>query len=230
MNTLIVGASRGFGLELVRVSLQRGDRVVAVVREPNDALAVLAREFGSALVLERADVGDEAQLATIAQRLTGSPAGAVDRLVYNAATHLEQDRGDLLGAVADDVLRTIDINAVGAVRALKHLRPLVVAGGLIVLVSSEAGSIEQCWRDSEYGYCMSKAALNMFARLLEVRERKRATGVSIRTVHPGWLRTDMGGPNAHDSPREAALEFLTLLDQPVTDRIYTDRHGQILPW
>ena len=230
MNTLIVGASRGLGFELVRASLERGDRVVAVVREPSERLIALARESGSALVLERADVGDEAQLAAVAERLIGQSAGKLDRLVYNAAIHLEQDRGDLLGAIVDDVLRTIDINTVGAVRALKHLRPLVVDGGQVVLISSEAGSIEQCWRDSEYGYCMSKAALNMFARLLEVRERKRETGVTVHTVHPGWLRTDMGGPNADDSPREAAIELLTFLDHPVTDRIYTDRRGRVMPW
>jgi NAD(P)-dependent dehydrogenase (short-subunit alcohol dehydrogenase family) len=229
MNTLVVGASRGLGLELVRASLERGDRVVALYQNSSDGLTEPGERFSEALEICPADVRREEDLAAAAARLA-SYAGRVQRLIYNAAIHLERDRGDLLSANVDDIALTLDVNTVGAVRALKHLRPLLAADGTVVLISSEAGSIGQCWRDSEYGYCMSKAALNMLARLLELREKRRSPQVQVRTIHPGWLRTDMGGPNADDSPREAALELLALLDAAAAASIYTDRHGQVMPW
>jgi NAD(P)-dependent dehydrogenase (short-subunit alcohol dehydrogenase family) len=79
---------------------------------------------------------------------------------------------------------------------------------------------------------MSKAALNMLARLLGNRERQRGTGVRVLALHPGWIRTDMGGPNAHLSPEEAARDVYDLLE--VRSREdgppFVDRLGEALPW
>ena len=81
--------------------------------------------------------------------------------VYNAAgVSFLHERVDIENANPDDVLATLDVNAVGAVRAMKHLGRFVKNGGLVTLISSEAGSLTDNWRGSEYGYCMSKAAVN----------------------------------------------------------------------
>ena len=105
-------------------------------------------------------------------------------------------------------------------RTVKHLGRFVAPGGLLVLISSEAGSIGKNWRPSEYGYCMSKAALNMFSQLLSVRENQRESGIQVIVLHPGWMRTDMGGPNADISADEAAAQIVKTLSA---------RHGQLGP-
>ncbi len=250
MHSIVVGAGRGLGLALVANLLKDGHHVVALHKQRSAGLDGLAKDSGDRLLLLQADVTQETTMREAAERLRAvtsnalpgsatapvsaasdsAPAAGFDQIIYNAAVHLEHGGPDVLASTIDDVSRTLDVNSVGAVRTVKHLRPLLRDGGQLVLISSEAGSIGQCWRESEYGYCMSKAALNMFARLLEVRELNRKSGVDVRAVHPGWLRTDMGGPNAHDSAEDAARELLETLARPRTTSLYTDRHGEPLPY
>ena len=89
--------------------------------------------------------------------------------------------------------------------------PLLEESGRATLVniSSEAGSVGKCWRDVGFGYCMSKAALNMQSRILE--KYLASKGIKVFAVHPGWMRTDMGGANADIAPREAAQGILKLV-------------------
>lgn len=231
MNVLVVGANRGLGLELVRHYLAEGHRVVALNRGSSAEYEALAGD--TRLQTLRADVSDEESLRQAASELNKA---SLDLLIFNAAIHLEQAREDILLSNADDVLQTLDANAVGAVRVVKHLRSLLKDDGQLVLISSEAGSIGQCWRGSEYGYCMSKAALNMFAHLMQKREQQMGSGVRVSAIHPGWLRTDMGGQDAHDSAQDAAQEILELLQskrpavQETGAGIYTDRTGKVMPW
>jgi NAD(P)-dependent dehydrogenase (short-subunit alcohol dehydrogenase family) len=153
-------------------------------------------------------------------------------LVYNAAIHLEHERLDIEQSSPDAMLETLDVNAVGAARTVKHFRRFLSNDGLLLFISSEAGSIGNAKRASEYGYCMSKAALNMFAKLLANREQKLGTGVQVVAVHPGWMRTDMGGASADISAEEAAQTLLaTLAARPRSGApMFIDRQGQALPW
>ncbi|HWA72723.1 MAG TPA: SDR family NAD(P)-dependent oxidoreductase [Polyangiaceae bacterium] len=227
---LIVGASRGLGLSLARTLCAAGDRVSAIAQRAEAKHAALEAEYGGRLRYLHADVRSERELRAAAESLDTSTR--FDVLVYNAAIHLEHERPDIVEAAMDDLLETLDVNAVGAARSVKHFRRFLSDSGLLLFVSSEAGSIGNAGRPSEYGYCMSKAALNMLAKLLSNREQKLGSGVQIVAMHPGWMRTDMGGAQAHLSAEEAAESIVkTLAERPARGApMFVDRNGQALPW
>lgn len=228
-HVLIVGASRGLGLALVRFALSQSCRVTAIARGAASPLRAAGGPGDGKLAVALADVRSDDELRRAAAELSGS---RFDAIVYNAAIHPERGETDIEQSSSDEVLATLDVNAVGAARVARHFRPLLAPGGLLAFISSEAGSITDCGRTTEYGYCMSKAALNMLARLLENRERQRGTGVRVVSVHPGWIRTDMGGPNAHLSPEEAARDLWKLLETRAVESgpPFVDRLGEALPW
>lgn len=227
---LIVGASRGLGLTLARAVTDRGARVTAVAQRPDATQQALQGTLGERLRFLHANVRSEPELQAAANSLPEDTR--FDVLVYNAAVHLEHERPDIEQSSPEDLLETLDVNAVGAARTVKHFRRFVANDGLLVFISSEAGSIGNAGRATEYGYCMSKAALNMLAKLLSNRENKLETGVQVVAIHPGWMRTDMGGAQAHISAEEAAHAILDTLSarQRNGAPMFIDRTGQALPW
>jgi NAD(P)-dependent dehydrogenase (short-subunit alcohol dehydrogenase family) len=227
---LIVGASRGLGLALVETLARQGERVTGLVQ--HDATRGLEGSGAAAPRFLKADVRSDAELKMASGAL--APDTRFDVIVYNAAVHLEHERSDIEQASAEAALDTLDVNAVGALRAVKYFRRFLANDGALVFISSEAGSIGAAKRSCEYGYCMSKAALNMLAKLLENRERQLGSKVQVSTIHPGWMRTDMGGPTAHISADEAAEAIVATLstrraaasDAP----LFIDRLGNALDW
>ncbi|HEY6727245.1 MAG TPA: SDR family NAD(P)-dependent oxidoreductase, partial [Polyangiaceae bacterium] len=161
---LIVGASRGLGEGLARLALERGSTVTAVVRS-RAALAALGSTSARLTLLE-ADVRSEPEI----ERASRGVNTSFDVIIYNAAVHLEHDRRDVEACDPEALAATFDVNATGAVRTVKWFRRWLKPRGLLVFISSEAGGITTAWRTSEFGYCMSKAALNMFAKLVANRE------------------------------------------------------------
>jgi NAD(P)-dependent dehydrogenase (short-subunit alcohol dehydrogenase family) len=101
---------------------------------------------------------------------------------------------------------------------------------LIVNISSEAGSIGNCWRSAEFGYCMSKAALNMQSKILQ--NNLGPQGFKVLAIHPGWMQTDMGGAQADIHPDVSAQGIfeLALKEWKPEDAIYMDYQGNVLPW
>jgi NAD(P)-dependent dehydrogenase (short-subunit alcohol dehydrogenase family) len=225
---MVVGASRGLGLALVRLALPQARQVTTTVRTRSAQMDALVRHEANNLRVLEADVCSEASLEAASKQLDGAPP--LDVLIYNAAIHLEHDCRDIETAVTEDMLATLDVNAVGAARSVKHFRRHLRPGGLLALISSEAGSIGDAGRQSEYGYCMSKAALNMLAKLLSTRELRRDSGVRVLAIHPGWVRTDMGGKNADLSPEESATDLLRTLNARLQGDgpLYVDRFGKAL--
>jgi len=223
---LIVGASRGLGEALVRLALARGAQVSAVVRS-RAALAEL-EATSPRLAILTADVRSEHELRQAAEQM----ASQVDAIVYNAAVHLEQNRLDIEDCDPEALSSTFDVNATGAVRTTKWFRRCLKPAGALVFISSEAGGISEAWRTSEYGYCMSKAALNMFAKLIANREAAQGSGVKVFALHPGWVRTDMGGQNAELGADESAAAVLDTiarcLDTPGPN--FVDRFGAPMDW
>ena len=216
---------------MMRILLEQQTRVVGIVRELSEDLVGVGARYGERCRFAAADVRSEPALARVAAELPKDTA--FDALIYNAAVHFEQDRRDLLDCRIDDALQTLDVNCLGALRSIKHLRPFVVPRGLIVLVSSEAGSIAENWRPSEFGYCMSKAALNMLSQLLRVREEQAQSGIRVVALHPGWFRSDMGGPNAESGVAESALDIVrTLRERHGADDgpPFVDRFGKAMAW
>jgi NAD(P)-dependent dehydrogenase (short-subunit alcohol dehydrogenase family) len=209
------------------VALRESARVTAIARGVNPALEALRAEHAAALQIGLADVRSDAELCAVAEGLGGE---RFDGIVYNAAIHRGGD--DIEAASADDMLATLDVNAIGAAQVVRYFRARLAPGGLLAFISSETGSIEDSGRASEYGYCMSKAALNMFAKLMANREKQRGSGVQVLALHPGWIRTDMGGPRAHLAPDEAARDVWRLLQRRASEAgpLFVDRLGEPLAW
>lgn len=185
---LIVGASRGLGLGLVREYLNRGWRVIATERRPGSS-AALAALSTDALTIEALDINDEAAIASLAERLTGT---SLDLLYINAG--VSDDSTVPIGRVAtaefDRVMRT---NALGPMRVLERLSNVVAQRGTVAVMSSALGSVSSEPSAGYDVYGASKAALNRLMRGYAVRSGGDRT---LLLVMPGWVKTDMGGDEA----------------------------------
>ena len=139
----------------------------------------------------------------------------------------------LENADLDECLPVYDVNAVGPLRVVKAFLPLIKKSGqgLIVNISSESGSIGDARRNKEFDYCMSKAALNMATKLLD--NYLSGEGIRVIAVHPGWMRTDMGGQNADLDPYETSVRLAELFagfDRTDRNLIFMDNEGRTLSW
>ncbi len=216
---VIIGASRGIGLELARQLAARGEEVTATTRGACEALAEAGCE-----VVEGIDVTSDES----AERLAGALAdGGVDVLVCNAGL-LISDTLESLNF--DDALRQYMVNALGPVRMTRALLPLMKEGGKIGVVTSRVGSLGDNTSGGNYGYRMSKAAANMAAVNLAVELRAR--GIAVAALHPGYVRTEMTGGHGNISPEAAARGLILRLDELSMETTGTFWHadGQRLPW
>jgi NAD(P)-dependent dehydrogenase (short-subunit alcohol dehydrogenase family) len=204
MNVVVTGANRGIGLELVRQLLARGEHVEAACRRPDDARELLA----TGARLHAVDVADGASVVAFAAALGDTP---IDLVINNAGVF-----GDMRQRLADfnyeAATRTFEVNALGALRVSQALLPNLRrgTGKKLAYISSVLGSISNTNAPDHLAYRVSKAALNMIARSIafELRDDQILSIV----VHPGWVRTAMGGPNAPTSPAEAAEAILAQID------------------
>ena len=227
---LITGAARGLGLAMTRQLLERGFGSHALVRAESEGLRELQSRQPERLSLYVADVTDEASIqrtfAAVAER-----CGQLDAIVNNAVIYLDGSRPGIEDADLSICARTFEVNAVGPLRVAKYGLPLLRKGKrkLLVNVSSEAGSIGDCRRKTEYAYCMSKSALNMGSKLLQ--NHLEPEGVKVLVLHPGWFNSSGKGP-APISAEEAAVKVLeTILKPHALDApMYVDPSGKPLPW
>lgn len=181
----ILGASRGIGLGLVREFRSRGWQVIASERSHSDPLHAAADE---GVQIVTADVTDPASYAALP-----IADSSLDAIIVNAgitgAAHQSAEK-----ATAEEVAHVMMTNAFGPARAAKALLPKLRDGGTLGFMSSLMGSIT----DSSGGYELyrsSKAALNMLAKGI-AEQNAGPRGVEVLSLHPGWVQTDMGGPNA----------------------------------
>lgn len=232
---IITGAARGLGLEIAKKHLELGDMVWACIRRRNSSIGFLQEKYGERLQLLFCDLGDSRQVKN-AWKIFAQANIKVD-LVYNVAgTAFVEERTVLSETDIDKCLPVFNINALGILRVLKETVPYLQKGSVVINVTSEAGSIAACPRSREYGYCMSKAAANMASRLFDNQYRKE--GIRTLCVHPGWVKTDMGGKEAMESenaiwPRESAEAIVKLAlkaDQIPEHVMYLDYRGKELPW
>jgi NAD(P)-dependent dehydrogenase (short-subunit alcohol dehydrogenase family) len=226
---VITGAGRGLGYRLAEQYLQRGATVFGLEKAggPHD----LSREYGDRFRALECDIVDEDLVRRAAEEVAGL-VPSVDLLINNAAIYHEKPFTEANEFDADLARRTFDVNAVGPLLVTKHFLRLVLAGSgkTIVYISSEAGSISQCWRDREYAYCMSKAAVNMQSVILQNRVRDQ--GVKVLAIHPGWMRTEMGGPDADIDPAEAAGAIIETIERNSSPGgpAYLDNAGNPMQW
>ena len=202
---LITGASRGLGLALARHYAGKGWRVIACTR----ADIMPADENG--LEWRRLDVASPASITELAAGLAGRP---LDLVINNAA--IRGDTGGLATLDPDDFIEVMRVNALAPLLMACALLPNIEAGRgrVIANISSRAGSIAEGMigdDDGDYAYRCSKAALNMATAKLALD--LKAEGIAVLALHPGWVRTDMGGTEAEIAVSDSAAALQGLIDR-----------------
>lgn len=230
-NILITGAGQGLGLALTKRFIEAGYFVVAGFFSSSENLSNLPDNWKEKLMTVPIDVTNEAEVTKAAVK-TANRIGSLDILINNAGIHLEQAYLPLEEIDFNSALTTFQVNTLGPLRVAKHFCKLLDQGSqkLLVNISSEAGSISDCWRDREYDYCMSKAALNMQSKIMQNYLKPR--GIKVLDLHPGWMRTEMGGAEADITPEEAAAGIFNLTQTKwrLDDGMYFDYTGKPLSW
>jgi NAD(P)-dependent dehydrogenase (short-subunit alcohol dehydrogenase family) len=228
---LVTGSNRGLGLAWTRQCAARGWRVVATCRDPDSAadLRTLALQHPGVSV-HQLDVTAPDQIADLAARFQDD---ALDLLVNNAAVYFEHWAQDGVGSIDYDAWQeTFRVNTLGPMRVTEAFLPHLSRGNrpLILAISSDMGSIAGIDTPRNYAYRSSKAALNatMHGLALELQPR----GIGVLLLHPGWVRTRMGGPSAATTPEESVQGMLALADSFTLhlSGAFLRHDGTRLPW
>lgn len=209
MRILITGAARGLGAHLTDQALQRGHFVYAGIRteSASDAMKELVLRFPEHIQFLKMDVTKEyeiEQASFFIRRAGRGLDGVINNAAFFAGRDIPAQELDLA-----QIQKSMDVNVGGPVRVIKYFLPLLreSASACIINLSSESGSVSLA-RANDYPYSMSKAALNMYTEQLARSEEK----IRIYAVHPGWMRTDMGGAGAPIDPADTAEKILNLLE------------------
>lgn len=225
---LIVGASRGLGLAIAAEFLDRGWNVVGTVRDPaaRTGLHELADRSSGRVSVEHLDIDEPGHLAPLHDRLADRE---LDVLFVNAGTTQHADTP--IGQVpAADFARVMTTNALSPLHVMEALQDLVPEGGLIGAMSSGQGSITNNTTGMRELYRGSKAALNMFVRSFATRQS--GTGRAFVLMAPGWIRTELGGPEAPFTIEENVPRVVDVLLSRLgaSGLAYLDYHGRTVPW
>ncbi|KVU52303.1 SDR family NAD(P)-dependent oxidoreductase [Burkholderia cepacia] len=225
---LLVAASRGLGLAMAEQFLSKGWSVTGTVREGSGRTRLhdLADRFDGRLDIETLDICEPAQLAALRERLSGR---RFDMLFVNAGTTNEPT--ETIGEVTtDEFMRVMVTNALAPMRVIETLQDRVTADGLIGAMSSGQGSVANNVSGMREVYRGSKAALNQFMRSFAARQADTRRAMVL--MAPGWVRTELGGPDARLTIEESVP---SLVDVLVAKRArpgleYLDYLGRTVPW
>lgn len=214
MHVVITGANRGIGKALAEAARARGDTVTGTARRPTGDLLPL-------------DVTDSASVRALAEHLSGRP---IDLLVCNAGVY--PDKGQRLedGYGPEIWAEAFAVNVTGVFLTVQALLPnLQRAAGRIAILSSIMAS-DSLAPGGSYAYRASKAAALNLGRNLAVDLAPR--GIAVGIYHPGWVRTEMGGPAAEIDPADAARGLLARFDAlgPDTSGCFEDYTGRPIPF
>ncbi len=202
----IVGASRGLGLALAEEYLNRGWNVVATVRgSGHTGLHSLAERAKGRLEIETCDINEPSQVAALHDRLKSRK---FDLLFVNAG--VANDAGETIATVStEDFIRVMVTNALSPMRFIEAFQDVVPASGTIGVMSSILGSVGENTYGLWEAYRGSKAALNTFMRSFSARHPDDPRALLL--IAPGWVRTDMGGPQADLSIDESIPKVVDLI-------------------
>lgn len=233
----VTGGDRGLGLELVKGLLKMGYHVFAgTFMTDLPDLTQLSGEYPDQLELIRLDVSnlDSVNAASACIR---EKTDYLNLLINNAG--IVKDRSQTMEEEMfyEDMLNLFNVNALGTLRVTKSVIDLLMAGTpkLLVNISSAAASIGGVTRKNQYGYTMSKAAINMQSKL--IYNTYHDQGLEVRAVHPGWMRTSLFGDisimkDAPFEPEEAAALILKSVFEPLQEEghIFTENDGTPMPY
>ncbi|MBI3420346.1 MAG: SDR family oxidoreductase [Proteobacteria bacterium] len=234
-SVLITGANRGLGLEFVRQYLAEGWNVHACARHLSSEFQVLAKKFGT-LSIHVLDVTDHAAVTALAKQLSAAP---LDVLINNAGIYGPDDNfsgtGQNLASMDYDLWRKVfEVNTLAPYKVTQSFAPHLEKGGQkkVVMLTSEMGSISEM-KDSGMAstcYQTSKAALNMEG--VSLAAELKAKGIAVLLLHPGWVKTDMGGQGAPLSPKESIKGLRKVIaNSNLRDTgSYRDYAGRKLEW
>ncbi|OIQ93313.1 C-factor [mine drainage metagenome] len=228
-SVLIIGASRGLGLGLAAEFVARGWHVVASVRQPAqaEALRALASANPGQLAIETVDIDRREQVVALGERL----AGRTFDIVFVNAGIMGPKHQRAEEATREEIGQLFTTNAIAPVALarlfLDRIRP---QGGVLAFMSSRLGSVGDNVEGGTELYRASKAALNSLTRGLAAELRDRP--ITVLSLHPGWVRTDMGGASA---PLDVATSTRGLVDVVIGRRgsrrhVFLDYSGAEIPW
>lgn len=227
---LITGANRGIGLEFARQYVRSGWDVYAATRRPGDAeeLTDLRQQNKTSLHILKMDITDEDTIDQSYEELR-SRVDSLDLLLNNAGVYGSNEEFDRLTPL--DFLSVFETNCVGAFQVTQTFLPAVQAAtGKVVFVTSLMGSVDDNRSGGSYPYRVSKAALNMLGKTFH--EDYADEGIHSLLLHPGWVKTRMGGSGAKISPEESVegmREVIENLDHEMSGQ-FRQYDGEKLPW
>lgn len=207
---LVTGANRGLGLEFVKQLNNQGWRVFACCRNPTDAdsLLQLVQASGGKISVHALAVDNSAHVSQLVETLKDQ---AVDLLINNAGMYLG-GTGERFGSSAsEEWLKVFQTNTIAPLKMAEAFVENVAQSELKIIanITSKMGSLGDNTSGGAYMYRSSKAALNMVVKSMALDLEPQ--GIKVALLHPGWVKTDMGGPNALISPQQSVAGMLKIL-------------------
>ncbi len=226
-SVLLIGASRGLGFAMVEELLKRGDKVMATGRESSkDSLYRLAEKYPESLEVETADITLPEQVEALHERLR---ARHFDLLFVNAGVK-NDDRETIADVSTEEFNRVMVTNALSPMRVIEAFKDLVTPEGTIGVMSSGQGSLTNNTNGNYEVYRASKSALNMLMRSYAARNSVDPS--TLLLMAPGWVRTEMGGPEGRLSIEESIPNLLNTIEAYAgrSGLHYLDYLGKVVPW
>ena len=226
---LITGSNRGIGLALTRLAAARGDHVIATCRDPANAadLQALATRHAGQVEILALDVGNAASVTALATKVGRAP---IDVLINNAGI-IGPKRQSTLDMDFDGFAETLAINTLAPLRVAQVLLPNLRASGhgKIATITSGMGSMSYA-RSDRIAYRASKAAVNKVMQGLA--SDVKPMGIAVLLLHPGWVKTDMGGSGAEISVEDSAAGILARVDGLTLAKSggFADYAGRVMQW
>ena len=229
-NMLITGANRGIGLEFVRQYAEAGWRVYACCRNPQnaDALHRLKEKYSGLISIHPLDVSNFDQINQLAEALSGT---AIDVLINNAGIY-RHDRSISGGVDEASWIESFRVNSIAPLKMAEAFTDNLAKSTYkkIINITSKMGSIDDNTSGGYYAYRSSKAALNMVTRSLALDLAPH--GISAIVLHPGWVKTDMGGPSALISVEQSVAGMRQVIEKltPAGSGRFYAYDGQEILW
>jgi len=230
VNILITGANRGIGLEMVNYAMAKGWRVFACCRDPHhaDSLFAIAKLSSGRVSVHIADMLELATVQALAYELRHEP---IDLLINNAGVY-GSDKNRFGSVAVNSWLDTFQVNSIAPLKMVEAFIGQLTMGAKkqVVCISSRMGSMADNGYGNSYIYRSSKAALNAVVKSLSIDLKDK--GIMTVAMHPGWVKTDMGGPDAEITTTECVAGLFSVIEKLGLDDSgrFIDIDGTDIPW